>query len=160
MFEGTAENFLFIVFGAFMLGWMVAKFGVWVSNRFQKVTRDPRDDRIRSLEADHRVAKTDSTRAIDENETLKQEFKAAQNTIKEFEKRRDTRPFVQFYDQVFENEELVSKISFECERRTASISKQPGTTEQRLKNLKELYDGGVITQSEYDLKRSEILSEL
>jgi chromosome segregation ATPase len=86
MFEGTAENFLFIVFGAFMLGWMVAKFGVWVSNRTRKVTRDPRDDRIRSLEADHRVAKTDSTKAIEENATLKQEFQAAEDAIKVFEK--------------------------------------------------------------------------
>jgi chromosome segregation ATPase len=88
MLEGTAENFLYIVFGAFVLGWTVAKIGVWVSNRSRKVTRDPRDDRIRSLEADHRVAKVDSTKATEENVTLKQQFQEAEETIKELEKVR------------------------------------------------------------------------
>ncbi len=85
MLEGTAENFLYMIFGAFILGWMVAKIGVWVSNRSRKVARDPRDDRIRSLEADHRVAKVDSTKATEENVTLKQQFQEAEETIKELE---------------------------------------------------------------------------
>ena len=88
MLEGTAENFLYIIFGAFMLGWMVAKLGAWASNRSRKATRDPRDDRIRSLEADHRVAKVDSTKATEENVTIKQQFQEAEETIKELEKVR------------------------------------------------------------------------
>ncbi len=88
MFEGTQEIFLYIIFAAFMLGWMVAKFGVWVSNRARKETRDPRDDRIRSLEAEHRIAKTDSTKAVEQAETLKQQFQEAEETIKELEKVR------------------------------------------------------------------------
>lgn len=88
MLEWTAENFLYIIFGTFMLGWMVAKFSVWVSNRARKVTRDPRDDRIRSLEADHRVAKVDSTKATEENATLKEQFQEAEDTIKDLEKVR------------------------------------------------------------------------
>ena len=85
MFEGSPENFLYIVFGAFALGWMVAKIGVWVSNRARERIRDPRDDRIRSLEADHRVAKTDSTKAVEETETLKQQLQEAEDSIKELE---------------------------------------------------------------------------
>jgi chromosome segregation ATPase len=85
MIEGSPENFLYIVFGAFALGWMVAKIGVWVSNRAREKIRDPRDDRIRSLEADHRVAKTDSTKAVEETEALKQELQEAEGSIKELE---------------------------------------------------------------------------
>ena len=85
MIEGSPENFLYIVFGAFALGWMVAKIGVWISNRARERIRDPRDDRIRSLEADHRVAKTDSTKAVEETETLKQELQEAEDSIKELE---------------------------------------------------------------------------
>jgi len=88
MLEGTAENFLYMIFGAFILGWMVAKIGVWVSNRARNVARDPRDDRIRSLEADHRVAKVDSTKATEENVTLKQQFQEAEETIAKLEKVR------------------------------------------------------------------------
>ena len=88
MFEGTPEIFLYFICGAFMLGWMVAKFGVWVSNRARNETRDPRDNRIRSLEAEHRIAKTDSTKAVEEAETLKQQFQEAEETISELEKVR------------------------------------------------------------------------
>jgi chromosome segregation ATPase len=85
MFEGSPEVFLYIVFGAFALGWMVAKIGVWVSNRAREKIRDPRDDRIRSLEAEHRVAKTDSAKAVEETQTLKQQLQEAEDSIKELE---------------------------------------------------------------------------
>jgi chromosome segregation ATPase len=88
MFEGTPENFLYSIFGAFALGWMVAKFGVWVSNRAKDAIRDPKDDRIRSLEAEHRIAKIDSTKAVEESTSLKQEFQDAEESIKEHEKVR------------------------------------------------------------------------
>jgi len=87
MVEEWSEKYLLIVFGAFALGWVVAKIGVWVSNRFhyRERERDPRDDRIRSLEAEHRVAKTDSSKAIEASETLKQDLKAAQDSLEEAE---------------------------------------------------------------------------
>ena len=88
MFEGPPEKFLFIACGAFVLGWVVAKFGVWLSNRVRERTRDPRDDRIRSLEADHRVAKTDSSKAAEASETLKQQLVEAEGSVKELEKVR------------------------------------------------------------------------
>ena len=90
MVEGSLDQFLFIVFGAFALGWVVAKIGVWISNRFQdrRRERDPRDDRIRSLEAEHRIAKTDSSKAVEESETLKQELQDAEAKVIELEKVR------------------------------------------------------------------------
>ena len=127
MFEGTAENFLFIIFGAFMLGWMVAKFGVWVSNRTRKEARDPRDDRIRSLEADHRVAKTNSTKAIEENETLKQQFKEAEETVNELEKvkteqgNKITQLRTDLKDSVRKTRELRAELS---DRATESVKSE------------------------------------
>ena len=90
MVEGSLDQFLFIVFGAFALGWVVAKIGVWISNRFQdrRRKRDPRDDRIRSLEAEHRIAKTDSSKAVEESETLKQQLQEAEAKAIDLEKVR------------------------------------------------------------------------
>jgi chromosome segregation ATPase len=85
MFEGSPEKFLFIVVGAFVLGWALAKVGTWVSKRARESTRDPRDDRIRSLEAEHRVAKTDSAMAVEQSETLKQQLQEAEDLITELE---------------------------------------------------------------------------
>ena len=90
MVEGSLEQFLVIVFGAFALGWAVAKIGVWISNRFHDRQRksDPRDDRIRSLEAEHRIAKSDSSRAVEEGEGLKQQLQDAETSMEELEKVR------------------------------------------------------------------------
>jgi len=59
MLQDIPPQFLLLIGGAFVLGWLVAKVGVFISNRVQAKQRDPRDDRIRSLEAEHRIAKTD-----------------------------------------------------------------------------------------------------
>lgn len=59
MFMEAPQSLTYIVGGAFLLGWIVAKFSAWVGNRFAASSRDPRDDRIRSLEAELRVSHTD-----------------------------------------------------------------------------------------------------
>lgn len=43
---------------AFLSGWIVAKFGSYVSRKSAARSQDPRDSKIRSLEADVRVAQT------------------------------------------------------------------------------------------------------
>lgn len=59
MFMDTPQTLLYATTGAFVLGWVVAKIGSYFSRKVQARNRDPRDDRIRSLEADQRVAKID-----------------------------------------------------------------------------------------------------
>ena len=59
MFMDTPETLIYLVGGAFVLGWLVAKVGAYFGDKFKTSDRDPRDDRIRSLEADQRVAQTD-----------------------------------------------------------------------------------------------------
>jgi len=88
MFEDISENSLYIILAAFMLGWMVAKLGSWISGRTRASKRDPRDDRIRALEAEQRIAKTDLGKAGDENETLKQQFQEAEEKAEQLDKVR------------------------------------------------------------------------
>ena len=63
MFMDTPQTLLFTAVGAFFLGWLVGKIGAYVGNRYTANTRDPRDDRIRSLEAELRIAKTEVDKA-------------------------------------------------------------------------------------------------
>ena len=86
MFEGVPQQFLVLVAAAFVLGWLVAKIGAMLSRRSQSNSRDPRDDRIRSLEAELRVAQTDSGKAKEELESRVKEFEEAGTTIEERDK--------------------------------------------------------------------------
>ena len=85
MLEGIPLEFLMLTAGAFVLGWIVAKFGSFLSNRVKAKERDPRDDRIRSLDAEHRIAVTDAARAKDEVENLKTELEQSRKSLKERE---------------------------------------------------------------------------
>jgi chromosome segregation ATPase len=58
MLTESPETLLYITLGAFAGGWLLAKISGFLGTRFSARTRDPRDDRIRSLEADLRVAHT------------------------------------------------------------------------------------------------------
>jgi len=60
MFMETPQTLIYLVGGAFLLGWLVGKIGAYFGNRFAANKRDARDDRIRSLDADVRVAQTDA----------------------------------------------------------------------------------------------------
>lgn len=68
MFMETPQTLLYFTIGAFVLGWVVAKIGSRFGGKSKARKRDPRDDRIRSLEAELRVAKSDA-------EKVKNEFK-------------------------------------------------------------------------------------
>ena len=47
---------MLIAGGAFLLGWIIAKISAALSRRFKAGKRDPRDDRIRSMDAELRIA--------------------------------------------------------------------------------------------------------
>ncbi len=61
--EELFDNWLLTAGGAFLLGFVVAKLGGWLGNKFDARERDPRDDRIRSLTADVRVAQVTAEKA-------------------------------------------------------------------------------------------------
>jgi septal ring factor EnvC (AmiA/AmiB activator) len=60
MFSEATQLLVFQFAGVFLVGWMLGKLSSRLSAR-QPDKRDPRDRRILSLEADHRVAKLDAT---------------------------------------------------------------------------------------------------
>jgi len=60
MFMEAPETLIYITAGAFFLGWAVGKIGAYFGNRVKARSRDPRDDRIRSLEAELRVSRSDA----------------------------------------------------------------------------------------------------
>lgn len=67
---------------AFLLGWIVAKAGGWLGRKFTAAERDPRDDRIRSLAADVRVAQTQAEKIRSQLEEKEKELTETQKIIK------------------------------------------------------------------------------
>ena len=66
MFMDTPDTLMYVAIGAFVLGWLVAKVSAALARKFQAKKRDPRDDRIRSLEAEVRIAESNAAKAGDE----------------------------------------------------------------------------------------------
>ena len=56
MFIELSQDPMLIAGGAFLLGWIVARISAALSRRFKAGKRDPRDDRIRSMDAELRIA--------------------------------------------------------------------------------------------------------
>ena len=69
--------------GAFVLGWIVAKIGAALGRRFSAGDRDPRDDRIRSMEAELRIAQGETEKLKEALEEQEKEVAKAQNLIEE-----------------------------------------------------------------------------
>jgi chromosome segregation ATPase len=61
MFEELPNELIFSVAGAFLLGWILATISNRANARLRAKKRDPRDDRIRGLEAQLRIAQSEST---------------------------------------------------------------------------------------------------
>jgi len=77
MFMDTPETLLYVAGGAFLLGWFVGKIGAYFGNKIQARNRDPRDDRLRSMNAELRIAQTDAGKAktelVEQSKSLTEE---------------------------------------------------------------------------------------
>jgi len=85
MFMDAPETLIYIIAGAFFLGWVVGKIGAYFGNRVKAKSRDPRDDRIRSLEAELRVAKSDSEKSKGELEQRDKQLADEKKAVEERE---------------------------------------------------------------------------
>ena len=81
MFMDTPETILYVAGGAFLLGWFVGKIGAYFGNKIQARNRDPRDDRLRSMNAELRIAQTDAGKAKTELEERSKNLSEEQNTV-------------------------------------------------------------------------------
>jgi len=70
MFVDLPHNTILMVAGAFVLGWVLAWVSGLLGRKKRASARDPRDDRIRSLEAELRVAHTDRDKAREDAEDV------------------------------------------------------------------------------------------
>lgn len=74
MFMETPNTLLYVAGGAFLLGWFVGKLGAYLGGRFHARKRDPRDDRIRNLDAELRIAQSEADKSRLEAGRLKEEL--------------------------------------------------------------------------------------
>lgn len=83
MIDKIPQEYFALVAGAFVLGWLLAKLGSWLANRSRQRHRDPRDDRIRSLEAEHRIAISGASKARDDLDSIKTDLSETQTFLTE-----------------------------------------------------------------------------
>ena len=84
MFVDLPLNVILIGLGTFVLGWVLSVINSALSQRSKAKKRDARDDRIRSLEAELRVAQTDLEKS---REKLAQVEQQLDDTLDGIEKR-------------------------------------------------------------------------
>lgn len=77
----TPETLLYVAGGAFLLGWFVGKIGAYFGNKIQARSRDPRDDRLRSMNAELRIAQTDAGKAKAELEEQSKSLAEEKDTV-------------------------------------------------------------------------------
>lgn len=75
MFVEFPNELIFIASGAFLLGWILAAISGSLSARHRAKKRDPRDDRIRALEAELRIAQSETSDSRTHLEKLEDELK-------------------------------------------------------------------------------------
>jgi chromosome segregation ATPase len=86
MFLELPQNLILMTVGAFLLGWILSSIGSWMRSRRRARKRDPRDDRIRSLEAELRIAQNELGQLKESSEDFEKDLQAANEQIE----KRDT----------------------------------------------------------------------
>jgi len=81
MFFEIPQNLILMIVGAFLLGWLLSSISGSLGSKFKATKRDPRDDRIRSLEADLRVAQSDLESTRDNSADLEKGLEEANADI-------------------------------------------------------------------------------
>ena len=127
MFFEIPQNLILTIVGAFLLGWLLSSITGSVGSKFKVKKRDPRDDRIRSLEAELRVAQSDLRSTRDKVSSLETELNEATEGI---EKRdnvisqqqgRLKETTIDLKDSVLKTRELRSELS---DRATENIKSE------------------------------------
>jgi chromosome segregation ATPase len=124
MFFEIPQNLILMTAGAFLVGWLLSSISGSLGAKFKARKRDPRDDRIRSLEAEHRIAQSEAESLKETVIGLEKQFEEAGQGI---EKRDNVITHQQgklekltsdLRDSVLKTRELRSELS---ERATENI---------------------------------------
>lgn len=81
MVADLPQNLILMTVGAFLLGWILASISARLGSGRGSAKRDPRDDRIRSLEADLRVAGSNATQASEKLKALEEELEEIRDSV-------------------------------------------------------------------------------
>lgn len=81
MFMDAPDTLLYVAIGAFVVGWIVAKVSAALAGKIQAKKRDPRDDRIRNLDAELRIAQSAAAKAQDEKEKREESLSETQQLV-------------------------------------------------------------------------------
>ena len=81
MIADIPQNLILMTVGAFLLGWILASISARMGPAGGSSKRDPRDDRIRSLEADLRVANTNAGQAAEKLKLLEEELEEIRDSV-------------------------------------------------------------------------------
>ncbi|NCF23908.1 MAG: hypothetical protein GWP60_05185 [Gammaproteobacteria bacterium] len=129
MFVELPQNLILMTVGAFLLGWIVSSINARMGSTTRAKKRDPRDDRIRSLEAELRIAQTELGQVKESAEQLEKELESANEDIKKRDKvishqqgrveelKKDLR------DSVLKTRELRAELSERAEESVRSEAK-------------------------------------
>jgi chromosome segregation ATPase len=77
MFVDLPQELNLYTIGAFLLGYLLSSVFSRLGSRYRVSKRDPRDDRIRELEAELRIAQGSSEKTISQIERLEEQLKEA-----------------------------------------------------------------------------------
>ena len=80
------QNLILMTVGAFLLGWILSSISTRMAAATKAKKRDPRDDRIRSLEAELRIAQNELGQVKESVEQLGQELETANGEIEKRDK--------------------------------------------------------------------------
>jgi len=80
MFFEIPQNLILMITGAFLLGWLLSSISRSLSSSISAKKRDPRDDRIRSLEAELRIAQGESEKSGESVKKLEKDLKDANDS--------------------------------------------------------------------------------
>lgn len=86
MFVELPQNLILMTVGAFLLGWILSSISSRMGSATKAKKRDPRDDRIRSLEAELRIAQNELGQVRESVEQLEQELETANGEIEKRDK--------------------------------------------------------------------------
>ena len=75
MFVDLPQQLILYTVGAFLLGWLLSSLNARLGDRLRARRRDPRDDRIRELEAELRIAQGNSEKTQLTTEQLEERLK-------------------------------------------------------------------------------------
>jgi chromosome segregation ATPase len=75
MFADFPQQLILFTAGAFLLGWLLSSIASSLGSKYRAKRRDRRDDRIRELEAELRIARSESAKTQTDRERLEEELK-------------------------------------------------------------------------------------